>query len=377
MTVEQDSNAATTQSAASCVPLVSVVMSVHNGLPYLDEAIASVLGQTYPNLEFVFIDDGSTDGSRAALRHHARLDRRIRVIEQANTGLTRALIRGVAEARGTYIARMDADDASHPTRIERQIALLEEDAGVAAASCHLHYVLADGAVKRSELRTWDPDLLPWYQIFFNYVSGHSQMTFRKAAYEKAGGYDAGFRYSQDYDLWSRLADVGRIVVVEEVLHRFRVDHGSISSRRWHEQQAYSLEVSRRNYRNVTGRQIDEAASRLLREFWDRNGDVSFTPGDAPRVDALIAAAYHAFVGHDPTRSRHRRELRAIIGECWMHWGERTNLVRAPAVAGYMARALRWHPALAPAIGANLARRLAALATRGAKTVRRGLAERTG
>ena len=91
-------------------PSVSVIMSVYNGANHLVKSVESILVQEGVDFEFIIVNDGSTDESGEILEAFARRDNRIRVIEQENTGLTKALIRGCKEARGKYIARQDVDD---------------------------------------------------------------------------------------------------------------------------------------------------------------------------------------------------------------------------------------------------------------------------
>jgi glycosyltransferase involved in cell wall biosynthesis len=102
-------------------PEITVLMPVHNPGRYLKPAIASILGQSFRDFELVVIDDGSCDGSSAALTNYVRLDSRIRVVRQEKSGIVVALNHGLSLARGKYLARMDGDDVSHLTRLERQV----------------------------------------------------------------------------------------------------------------------------------------------------------------------------------------------------------------------------------------------------------------
>src|SRR5260221_1819149 len=104
-------------------PLVSVVMAVHNGERYLAEAIDSILGQTFPDFEFVVIDDGSADGTPDIIERYAEQDRRIFSVRREKKGLTRSLNEAVRTARGKYIAPHDADDIGLPRRISTQVGI--------------------------------------------------------------------------------------------------------------------------------------------------------------------------------------------------------------------------------------------------------------
>src|SRR6476659_7403647 len=112
-------------------PRVSVVMPVHNGGAYLALAIESILRQTYGDFEFVIVDDGSTDATPQVIRGVQAADPRVRTYTQARSGLVASLNRGCREARGSYIARMDADDLAAPERLARQVEFLDRHAGVA------------------------------------------------------------------------------------------------------------------------------------------------------------------------------------------------------------------------------------------------------
>ena len=106
-------------------PEVSVVMSVYNGAKYLRESVESILSQKSVDFEFIIVNDGSTDDSENILDEYAVQDNRIRIIKQKNMGLTQALIRGCNEARGTYIARQDANDVSLQGRLKKQLEYLK------------------------------------------------------------------------------------------------------------------------------------------------------------------------------------------------------------------------------------------------------------
>lgn len=107
-------------------PIISVIMSVYNHQDYLANAIKSILNQTFPNLEFIIINDGSTDDSLDIIRKFERLDSRIVLINQENMGLTKSLNIGIKNSSGKYIARQDADDRSDLNRLEKQLEVLRK-----------------------------------------------------------------------------------------------------------------------------------------------------------------------------------------------------------------------------------------------------------
>ena len=114
--------------AVAETPKVSVVMPVHNAMPYLDVAVESILGQTFADFEFVILDDASTDGSTARLREWADRDPRIRLLEEKrNLGPALSSQRVAEAARAPIVARMDADDVSYPRRLEEQLEVLRSE----------------------------------------------------------------------------------------------------------------------------------------------------------------------------------------------------------------------------------------------------------
>jgi glycosyltransferase involved in cell wall biosynthesis len=214
---------------------VSVVMGVYNGIATLEETLRGVLGQQdAPRMEFIVVDDGSSDGSGELLDTWAKRDARLRVIHQANTGLTRALIRGCGEARGEFIARQDCGDMSLPHRIGAQWRLLRAHPEVVLTACAVQFVgpggerlyvsTRPGQVLHDGLGELDADRLKG-------PPHHGATMFRRSAYERAGGYRAYFAVAQDIDLWLRLRELGLCIGDAQVGYVARVEAGGISTRR--------------------------------------------------------------------------------------------------------------------------------------------------
>lgn len=211
-------------------PQVSVVMSVYNGANFLARTLQSILGPDNCDLEFIVVNDGSTDESGPILEDFAATDKRLRVIHQPNTGMTRALVRGCAEAKGEFIARLDAGDTSLPGRFQRQVNLLISNPEAVMCSSFVEFrgprdeYLYTAAVDEAGLETARATGI------LRGPSHHGSVMMRRDAYEAAGGYRREFYFAQDLDLWSRLADQGRHVVVPEVLYRARLEPASLSGR---------------------------------------------------------------------------------------------------------------------------------------------------
>jgi glycosyltransferase involved in cell wall biosynthesis len=126
------------------LPVISVVMPVYKASRYLRAAMDSILAQTFGDFEFLCIDDGSTDESPAILREYADRDLRIRIITKNNGGVTSALIAGVGEAKGEFIARMDADDIADSRRFALQVEHLRAHSDCVAVGCHIVLIRGDG-----------------------------------------------------------------------------------------------------------------------------------------------------------------------------------------------------------------------------------------
>jgi len=213
-------------------PRVSVVMSVYNDERRVAAALKSILDQEGVALEFIVVDDGSTDQTPAVLAEWSGRDRRLRVIRQENAGLTRALIRGCAEARGEFIARQDADDISLPGRLRRQAELLSANPEMVLALAWTRIVGPGGETLGEVTSPTDSaELTRLLREEMKGVPSHGCAMFRRDAYLRAGGYRPQFYYAQDCDLWLRLAPLGAAGCVGEYLYELRQSVGSISSAR--------------------------------------------------------------------------------------------------------------------------------------------------
>ena len=208
-------------------PRVSVVMAVHDGERWLRAAIDSVLAQTFEDLELIVVDDGSTDGSAAIVRGVE--DGRIRLIaNDRNLGLAASLNRGVAAARGEFIARLDADDLAMPERLARQVAFLDGNPDVGMTGSWYVELATDGRENERELPVehWD---LRWHLCLYSPFAHSAVMWRRTLVRDRVGAYDERLAYSMDYDLWRRMASACRVANVPAHLVRIRSHAGSMTS----------------------------------------------------------------------------------------------------------------------------------------------------
>ena len=210
-------------------PIITVVMTVYNGEPFLEEAVQSILGQTFSDFEFLIVDDASDDNSLEIVRGHAKKDDRIKIIaNKKNIGLTRSLIHAIETAEGEYIARQDCDDISAPQRLEKQLAFLEQNPDYGAVGTHAVKIDESGRVIRKAIVP-GPWMIIKYLLRFRNCFFHGSMMFSKADYILAGGYREFISAGQDYDFFLRLSKVRKIRNLPEYLYSWRRSETSISS----------------------------------------------------------------------------------------------------------------------------------------------------
>lgn len=185
-------------------PLVSVILPVFNGGDLLRPSVESVLRQTFCDLEVIVVDDGSTDQTAEVLRSIA--DPRLRVCtNERNLGLTRSLNKGLAAARGRWIARQDADDLSAPDRLERQLEFLRANPSTKLLGTCGWRLDPGGRITGSNDLPASPLAIRWACIADNPFL-HTSVIFEREAVLARGGYDERFAICQDFDLWSRIAE---------------------------------------------------------------------------------------------------------------------------------------------------------------------------
>lgn len=260
-----------------------MLMSVRDGELHLRETLDSLRGQTFEDFELLVIDDGSIDATPVILAEHD--DDRLRVIRQGPAGLTRALGRGLAMAAGEYVARIDADDAALPRRIERQIAFLDEHPDVALCGTWAD-IVDDGGRVLERRRPPVDDAAIRAQLLWDNALFHSSWMFRRAVVEAAGGYDKTVERAQDYELAWRVSRLARLANIPEPLLRWRRSRAAISVT---QRDAQRRSVGRTSYAALT-QQMGSAPEPdrfwRLRALWDGDRD-TLEPGDARMLTRVI------------------------------------------------------------------------------------------
>lgn len=247
-------------------PLITVLLAVHNGEPWLREAVDSILGQSWREFEFLIIDDASTDRTPEYLT--SLRDSRIRVVRnETNLGLTASLNRGLHLATGELIARQDADDLSHPQRLAKQAAFLSANPQVAAVGTQA--LLMDGQGRSQGRKDFPLGYRSiWWSHLWDNALAHSAVMFRKRVVIHVGGYDEGYRASQDYELWSRLGERHMLANLPDRLVTLRILDSSVT--RTHRQPELIRRIQAAHFERVfPGRAATDEELDLIAKFRSR------------------------------------------------------------------------------------------------------------
>lgn len=300
-------------------------MAVHDGVRFLAEAIDSLLTQSLRELELVVVDDGSTDDTPAILAGYAAADQRVVVLNQTNTGRTAALNRGIGVARGSLVARLDADDVALPERLERQVGFLRE---------HPETALVGGAVRLIDERgrafgdTQYPATDAEIRRAFAYTTPfvHSAVMLRREAFDRVGGYRTSLAGTEDLDLWLRIAEHYELANLPQLVVAYRMHSGQETVRALEQQVlcCVGAHVSARARARREQDPFDDGPAideRTLLARGATRAEITATfvrsaswlgktigrAGDADTADALLALA------HDRARSRYGSpELVAMV-----------------------------------------------------------------
>jgi len=261
---------ATSDPGPGGLPEITVLMPVYNGARYVALAIESVLGQTHRGFEFLILDDGSTDETPQILAEYAARDPRLRIVRHPNMDQPATLNRGLALARHDWVAILDHDDVCLPQRLERQLAMLEQEPGARLVGSWVQEINAAGA-KIGE-RCGGPTSAAEFRAL--HAAGqrvpltHPSVLLHRPTILALGGYDPAFGSAADTELWTRVAREHTIVVVPEPLVHYRIHSQSMSFRRVFEQREMLRWILERDGARRSGRSLPSfAAFRAARPWW--------------------------------------------------------------------------------------------------------------
>jgi glycosyltransferase involved in cell wall biosynthesis len=208
-------------------PKISVVMPVYNCAQYLEEALASLLIQTFDDFEILAINDGSTDDSLKILEKYAKIDSRLKILSQKNSGIVKALNRGIKESRADYIARMDGDDISFPNRFTDQVKILDADPEVVLVAGNFEVIDQASEFLYRGLVVPDNDYLQRAFYLRNAIA-HGSVMFRKSVVQRIGGYSDKCGPTEDLELWMRLLKEGDFAATDSPVYKWRMNQGGLT-----------------------------------------------------------------------------------------------------------------------------------------------------
>mgnify|MGYP001437253473 FL=1 len=205
-------------------PLVSVVIPMYQAEAWIIDTLATVAAQTYPRVETIVVDDGSTDRGADLVAEYASADAlAIRLVRTANRGVSEARNIGILASTGDYVALLDADDLWHPRKLELQVAHLDESGG---PTCVCGYELFDDRTGRPigvvRFRNGSQALRGWLALEGNGLLLPSTALIRRAVLDDMRGFDPDFSVSADLDFALRIEEFGPLYALPETLVRYRV-----------------------------------------------------------------------------------------------------------------------------------------------------------
>ena len=221
-------------------PLVSILLPVYNAGAYLHDVMESILAQTFPNFEVVVVDDGSTDDSNEIVETYAEKDERIRLIRNCHDFIE-SLNLGLAECRGKYVARMDADDKMNPNRLAMQVEVMESNSDIAFCSSYMQRMGAED-IYNSGI-SGKVENLAETLLLGNFISHPTVMLRQEFLHLHQLQYRKCYDYAEDYKLWTEIAEVGgSLYIIPKPLIAYRISEEQVSRVHHEEQYESALRI---------------------------------------------------------------------------------------------------------------------------------------
>jgi len=219
--------------------IVSVVMSTFNSQDTIYEAILSVLNQTYPWIELIVVNDASTDDTVNILNNID--DERLLVIHSIkNIGLTKSLVIGISKSKGSYIARIDSDDVWISSKIDLQMQYLKNNKLSLLVSNYIDFNVDTGKSVYSDLPLLNSEIKN--EAYRSNPFCHSSVIFTREVYDRIGGYDIAYKYSQDYSLWIRILMKHQVGNMKDYFVVRKITPIAISKKNWRAQRYFATKA---------------------------------------------------------------------------------------------------------------------------------------
>lgn len=245
-------------------PKVSFVCAVKNGVQDIERCAKSITNQNFGDIELIFVDDGSDDSTWNMMQELSAKDQRITaLLNEGEKGISQSLNIGISQARGDYIARIDVDDFAHANRTELQLQVFWTDDHAALATSCFRVVDDEDYELYCHCPSSNTKILKWSLCFRNNIRHSTVMWPRSLNFF----YDPQFKFSQDYELWSRISLKGNVVVVPEILATIKNKRGSVTDKKHEQQELYADLVTQTRFEYYTGKKIEERDSRCLRMIY--------------------------------------------------------------------------------------------------------------
>ncbi|MEM8784656.1 MAG: glycosyltransferase [Pseudomonadota bacterium] len=304
--------------------LVSVVIPAFRARETLPRTLASVAAQTYPHLEVIVVEDGSDDGTRALIEAYSHHPARYKHSGE-NNGAAAARNVAVAEATGDFIAFLDADDEWLPTKIERQMALIEEDRAVRLVACAAARIEPDGTRSRRINAHASPaeGRDAWKHLLRENFFCTPTVLCRRQDVLDLGGFDRSLEIAEDQDLWIRIAQLGPLRYIDEELVRVHILESGLSVKNRGREHEITLGMIKRHL----GAAGEALTGEERRSIWARRqrltGEQVYASGDIGTGAALLwqaaqhpeqrSAAVKSLIWLFPPLASARAQMRRLIG----------------------------------------------------------------
>ncbi len=268
------------------MPKISVIMPVYNGEKYLREAIDSILAQTFTDFEFIIINDCSVDGTEEIVLSYT--DERIVYIKnEKNMGVAETLNRGVAIAKGEYIARMDADDISLPERFNKQVEYMDSHSNIGVCGSNVRFF--GEKVGETDM----PIGSKWCKanMFFSNALAHPSVIIRRSVLDKCGlKYDPCFERMEDFDLWDRVCEQVDIDNISDPLLRYRIHKSQVTQNHTADEKDSQRNFKMRVLGRLSFEYTDEEFDSYIKYCFNFD---SMSYNDVVNLEKLCNKAYHA------------------------------------------------------------------------------------